>query len=148
MLLAAALLLAAQPLAEATDGCPGALVLFEPGSARLNGPALHTIEMMLLWARPMINAGAWLNLYGSADDGTSDAADMNLSRRRTESVRDYLLRRGFRTEQLKPLPRGNTVALVIPVEGRSDPQNRFVNLAPEMPMSVFRRFFPPGAPIC
>jgi hypothetical protein len=148
MLLAAALLLAAQPSMEPTNGCPGGFAFFAPGSARLDRQALHSIEMMLLWARPMLNAGAWVNLYASADDGVSTAADMDLSLRRAEAVRDYLLRRGFRAEQLKPLPRGNSIALVAPVEGRSDPQNRFVNLAPEMPVSVFHQFFPPGGAIC
>jgi outer membrane protein OmpA-like peptidoglycan-associated protein len=145
---AAALALATQPTTEPTNGCPGGLVLFERGSARLETDALRNIEMMLLWARPMMDAGAWLNLYGSADDGVSSTAEMDLSRSRAEAVRDYLLRRGFRAEQLRPLPRGNSIALVAPAQGRSDPQNRFVNLAPEMPVSVFRRFFPPGAPIC
>jgi OOP family OmpA-OmpF porin len=148
MLLAAALLLTAQPSTEPTDGCPGGFAFFEPGSARLDIQSLQNIELMLLWMRPMLEAGAWLNLYGNADDEASAAANLDLSRRRAEAVRDYLLRRGFHAEQLKPIPQGNTRPLVAPIPGRSDPQNRNVNLGPEMPISVFHRFFPPGGPIC
>jgi outer membrane protein OmpA-like peptidoglycan-associated protein len=148
MLLAAILLLAAQPTAEATDGCPGAFAFFEPGSARLDSAALYNIEGLLLWVRPMVEAGAWLNLYGGADDARSADANMALARRRAEAVRDYLLRRGFRGEQLRLPPRGNTEPLVVTSGGRSDAQNRHARIHPEMPISVFRRFFPPGAPIC
>ena len=55
---------------------------------------------------------------------------------------------GFRDDQIRLVPLGDTRLLVEHHEGGSDPQNRVVNLAPEMPISIFRRFFPPGAPIC
>jgi outer membrane protein OmpA-like peptidoglycan-associated protein len=147
-MLLAALLFAAQPPAEATDGCPGNFAFFEPGSARLDERALHNIETMLLWARPMVEAGAWLDIYGGADDAGSADANMILARRRGEAVRAYLLRRGFRDGQLRLTPWGDTRLLVATGGARSDAQNRNALIAPEMPVSVFRRFFPPGGPIC
>ncbi len=152
MLLAAALFLAAQPLTEPTDGCPGIWVPFEAHSARLNREALESIERLLLWVRPMTSAGAWLNVIGTANDAGSADANMRLSRRRAETVRDYLLRRGFRGEQLRVLPRGDRGPPVT-----ADPQpdseaeraiNRVTIVHPEMPLSVFHRFVPPGGPIC
>jgi OOP family OmpA-OmpF porin len=148
MLLAAALLLATQPVAEATDGCPGNFAFFESGSARLGGPALNSIELMLLGVRPMVDAGAWLNIYGGADDAGSADANMSLSRRRGEAVRAYLLRRGLRADQLRLTPWGDTRPLVATSGGRSDAQNRNALISPEMPIAVFRRFFPPGGAIC
>jgi outer membrane protein OmpA-like peptidoglycan-associated protein len=151
-MLLAALLLAAQPATEPTDGCPGTMVAFEPGSARLDARALHSIELILPWTRPMVEAGGWLNLVGNAADAGSAVANRILSRRRAEAISAYLLRRGFRDDQLRVSAMGDTRPWETTGGSLTDEEVRAVNSAalvsPEMPLSVYRRFFPPGAPVC
>jgi outer membrane protein OmpA-like peptidoglycan-associated protein len=149
----AALLLATQAPAERTDGCPGVAVFFDSGAVTLTEAATMLIDQNMPWIRQMLDAGAWLNLTGNTDDVGSETANLVLSRRRAEAVRAYFLARGFRADQFRILPRGETRPLVdtssvAPDDDSGRRQNRSVWLSPEMPVSVFRRFFPPGGAIC
>jgi outer membrane protein OmpA-like peptidoglycan-associated protein len=151
LLTAAALLLAApvraQPAPQApTHACPGVMIFFDSASARLTAPALSMLDSS--WPRygAMVREGGWLNVYAGADEVGPSASNLQLSRRRAEAVRRYYLRRGV------PAGRGRVEA-----EGEAYPfatpdahtpidsvraQNRYARISPEMPLAMFRRFYP------
>jgi hypothetical protein len=148
----AALLLATQAPADRTDGCPGTWTFFAEDSVQLDSSALYNIEWLLVWARPMVDAGGWLNLDAGAVDADSAAQNLALSRRRAEAVQRYLVARGIDRDRLRIHAYGDTRPFAMP-DSSTPPdqiraQNRYVQVWPEMPLSVFHRFFPPGGAIC
>ena len=160
-LLVAASAALAQPAAQAgdqrsdgrkIDGCPGVMVFFDTDSAALSPQAEQTLSNAFEWMRPMIEAGAWLEISGQADDRGPAAYNLVLSRRRAESVRDWYLRRGVPADRLQVIARGEENPLALPRAGEplehTRRQNRNVHAGPVMTIEVFHLFFPPGGPIC
>jgi len=135
-----------------TGGCPGAIVFFDFDSSALTAQAVALLDMSWEWLRPMIEAGAWLNVDARTDDVGPAPYNLALSRRRAEAVVAYYRRRGLRRDQL----RVNALGESRPLERYDDRQplhdvrrqNRYANVWPEMSREVFHRFYPPGGPIC
>jgi outer membrane protein OmpA-like peptidoglycan-associated protein len=145
------LLLSAAAPSE-TDGCPGDLVFFPSGSAQLDADAQAKLDGMWQWLGPMVEAGAWLHLWGHADDVGPAASNLKLSRRRAEAVAAHYRRHGAPPERLRVRAFGEAEPLAPLDPGQpaeaARRQNRRVQIWPEMPREVFHRFFPPGGAIC
>jgi outer membrane protein OmpA-like peptidoglycan-associated protein len=150
--LLAAFLLAVPAPQSSTGGCPGTMVFFDSGSTRLTATAIYMLDSSWIWLAEMIRAGAWLNVIAGADDIGPDARNLALSRRRAEVVRRYFLRRGVPAGQIRVEAYGEARPFALFDGTGSDrsvrAQNRYAQVAPEMPRAVFERFFPPGGPIC
>lgn len=147
LLFLAALLAAVPPPQTETHACPGVMIFFESGSTRLTAPARYMLDS----SRPRYGAmvregGGWLNVYAGADDIGPDAANLDLSRRRAEAVRRYYLRHGVPAGRIRIEARGEARPFAL-FDGHAPDesvraQNRYVTISPEMPIAVFRRFYP------
>ena len=69
-----------------------------------------------------------MELTGSADRVGSKAANLRLSRRRAETVRDYLAAKGFSRARIKVKAAGENRPMVETPDGIAEAQNRYVYL--------------------
>jgi|GEM_PF-4328140 len=150
--LLAPLLLAVSADQSPTDGCPGVFVFFATDSVQLDRQATALLDSSWSWLGEMVAAGAWINLHAGTDDVGSASYNLALSQRRAEAVRHYYLGRGASPDQVRIVAYGETRPLA-EFDGRRPAaqvraENRNVNIWPEMPVEVYRRFFPPGGPVC
>jgi outer membrane protein OmpA-like peptidoglycan-associated protein len=134
------------------DGCLGLYVVFDSGSAALRPASEREVEKHLLWLRPMVEAGAWLEVAGHVDQIEATRASAGLGLRRAEAVRDRLAALGIDPRHVRLRDAGASEPMVLPEGSEPAPkdleQNRYVTADPLMPKDVFARFFPPGGPIC
>ncbi len=135
-----------------TGGCPGAIVFFDTDSTTLDERSTDALSGTMRWLGQVLEAGAWLEISGGADDRGSADYNLALSRRRAEAVRDWYARQGIAADKLEVRAWGESRPLALPRPNEpieeTRRQNRYVNAAPVMPIDLFRRFFPPGGPIC
>lgn len=101
----------------------GATILFERG-ATLDDQARATLDGLL--AAPALPLGARWVLRGSSDNDGANAANLRVSRRRGEAVRDYLV-----AQKVEPalitviaLGAGRPVAPNVKLDGSDDPEGR------------------------
>ena len=119
----AALLLAAAPAWALSPF----IVFFDPGSARLTPAAGAILDNAVATFRTLDIRS--IEISGHADRVGSDAANLALSRRRAEAVRDALLAKGMsRHMRVTIIARGETQPLVETADGVADAQNRFVTI--------------------
>jgi outer membrane protein OmpA-like peptidoglycan-associated protein len=119
---------AADPPERAPPACGGfALVFFDPGSDRIDARAAAILdnEVSSLAASESYSG---LKLRGHADRVGSAGFNLLLSRRRAESVRDYLAARGVPYGQIDIEAAGETRSLIETEDGVAEPQNRYVEL--------------------
>lgn len=104
------------------------VVFFESGSAALVPTARivldDALERMIL---PGVRNGslAAFQVTGHADRAGPDDRNMQLSIRRAEAVRDYLVSRGVPTRLIGVLGYGEAQPLVETADGVVEPQNRY-----------------------
>lgn len=101
----------------------GATILFERG-ATLDDQARSALDGLL--AAPALPPGARWVLRGSSDNDGANAANLRVSRRRAEAVRDYLV-----AQKVDPalvtviaLGAGRPVAPNVKLDGSDDPEGR------------------------
>ena len=126
--LAGALLLASAP-ARAHIGPP--LIFFESGDARIDDRT--ALQSRVVWLLQI-----WRNegqprifLSGHADRVGREAANLALSRRRAEAVRDYLVGHGVPAADIHLEWYGELRPLVETADGVAEPSNRCVEAVPE-----------------
>jgi outer membrane protein OmpA-like peptidoglycan-associated protein len=102
-------------------------ISFESGSASLDDDARTRLEE---GAMAFIRAEGTLavRLIGHADRAGSDAANLRLSRRRAEAVRDFLATRGVPWGSLEIVAVGEARPRVDTPDGTPERQNRYVEL--------------------
>jgi outer membrane protein OmpA-like peptidoglycan-associated protein len=102
-------------------------ISFESGSASLDENARTRLEE---GAMAFIRAEGTLTvrLVGHADRAGSDAANLRLSRRRAEAVRDFLATRGVPWGSLEIFAVGEARPQVDTPDGTPERQNRYVEL--------------------
>jgi len=124
------LLLASAPVMA--SGPP--MVWFESGSARLTPLGERILDWAIVWLR---SVGAQeIHVDGYADRVGPGLANLRLSRRRAETVRDGLVRRGFPEDRVRIRAFGETEPLIETADGVSEPQNRYA-------IVVIERMTPP-----
>lgn len=118
---------AAPPISEPFAGCT-VYVFFAENSTELSPLSLEKLNDLSRWCT--MAPGKRLFVVGHADETGSAQYNLELSRRRAEAVRSYLLFTGFLAKTIEVIARGDTQPIVttkgrVTSEGR-DPQNRFV----------------------
>jgi outer membrane protein OmpA-like peptidoglycan-associated protein len=109
------------PTAASATGPP--LLFFDTGSAHLGPTAAATLDYAAEWLR---GAHAELiSIEASADRVGSAAANRRLARRRGETVKAALVRRGFRADQIIIKAFGESRPLIETPDDVPEPQNRF-----------------------
>jgi OOP family OmpA-OmpF porin len=120
----AALMLAATP---AWALSPYA-IFFGIGSARVTQAAEAILDNAVAGMRVLDIRQ--IDIIGSTDRTGSEGANLVLSRRRAEAVRDALLARGMsRHVRVRIVAAGETQPLVQTDDGVAEPQNRYVMIA-------------------
>lgn len=116
-----ALLLASAPVWALSP-----FILFDSGSARLSPAAQVVLDNAVAQIRSLDIRQ--IEIIGSTDRVGSDAANLALSRRRAEAVRDALLAKGMsRYVRVVIISGGETLQPLVRTEdGIADPQNRNV----------------------
>ena len=99
------------------------MVFFETGSARLSQMAEMVLDDAMRWLRSAGAEHIWVGGY--TDSVGSEAANLRLSRRRAETVRDSLARRGFPADRIEVRALGESQPLVETGDGVAEPQNRY-----------------------
>ena len=104
-------------------------VLFEGDTARLMGTARERLDRVFEVLQQV--RGRSISVRGYTDASGDDARDLDLSRRRAEAVRQYLVSRGLARDRVRALGLGtsNPAASDASVEGRR--QNRRVEIVVE-----------------
>lgn len=101
----------------------GTTILFERGAV-LDEEARAALDGLL--AAPSLPPGARWVLRGSSDNDGSNAANLRVSRRRAEAVRDYLVARNVDPALITvvALGAGRPVAPNVKLDGSDDPDGR------------------------
>jgi len=129
----------ALPLSPA-DACISdwRLVFFASGSAELDARARsildNGVEMFRL--RPLV---MMRRITAGADRLGSASANLRLSRRRAEAVRDYLAARGVPYGSMTIVALGETRLMVETADGVAEAQNRYVILEEVLTRAEFDR---------
>lgn len=119
--LAAAFLILLSAAAPARATSPW-IVFFESGSARLTAQAEEILEGVPEALRTLDVRR--IEIVGTADRQGPAAANLALSRRRAQAVRDWLVRRGFPAGRIEIEAWGEARPLVATADGIAEPQNR------------------------
>lgn len=128
-----------QPGVPANKGCPEMTpeekeaikaafenLLFETGKDIIKK---HSYESLRELAKVMQhNQGAYLKLEGHTDNVGDDAANMDLSQRRADAVRDFLVNEGVKYDHVTPIGYGETR----PVDSNDTVEGRKHNRRVEM----------------
>lgn len=114
------------------------LVFFESGSAGLDDNARARLEEGAL-ALAAGGGTSTLRLVGNADRAGSAAANLRLSRRRAEAVRDRLAALGVPWGSMEIVAVGETRPLADTPDGTPEPQNRYVELIEILPPPELER---------
>jgi outer membrane protein OmpA-like peptidoglycan-associated protein len=99
------------------------MVFFDSGSARLSAQAELILDDAIRWLRDAGAERIWVGGY--TDRVGSPSANLRLSRRRAEAVRDALVRRGFPASRIEIRALGETQMLVDTADGVAEAQNRY-----------------------
>jgi outer membrane protein OmpA-like peptidoglycan-associated protein len=128
-LIALAVLTLAWTTAGARIGPP--VIYFNVGDARIDDRDPR--QGGLVWLVQIWRSGAnpQIFLSGHADRLGSEAANLALSRRRVEAVRDYLVAHGVPRERIVIAWYGETQPNVETADGVAEPMNRVVLATPE-----------------
>lgn len=114
---------------------------FEDGGATLSASALAALDEVL--ASKQLQAGGAITLGGHTDSSGDDAANLRISRKRAEAVRDWLIDRGVAKERIEVVAFGeqNPVAPNAAADSLPNEAGRAKNRRVELTIAV-----PPGAP--
>lgn len=96
---------------------------FESGSFRLTPLHEDILNHAVDWLRS--NNATAIFIEASADRVGSASSNLRLSQRRGEAVRQGLIRRGFRPDQISVRAFGEERPLAETADGVPEPQNRF-----------------------
>ena len=120
-------------------------VYFGCGETELNGPARTVLDDWLASVRTELANGSLgaFRIAGHSDRVGSDAANIRLSRRRAETVRDYLASRGISRDLMIIHACGERLPQVETEDETREPQNRRVDVTWGQP-STFLRSCEPG----
>ena len=99
------------------------MVFFETGRARLSPQAELILDDAIRWLREAGAEQIWVGGY--TDRVGSPSANLRLSRRRAEAVRDALVRRGFPASRIEIRALGETQMLVDTEDEVAEAQNRY-----------------------
>ncbi|MFL6858163.1 MAG: OmpA family protein [Allosphingosinicella sp.] len=124
---AAALAAGASPAGACVAG--SALVMFDAGSAELGPEAQGILDAAASSFLGQGGSGRY-RLIGHSDRAGSAAANLRLSRRRAEAVRDYLAAHGIPLGLMDVAAAGEAGLPVATPDGAAEPRNRFVEVRP------------------
>jgi outer membrane protein OmpA-like peptidoglycan-associated protein len=99
------------------------MVWFETGSVRLGARGEAELDWAVAWLRE--TRAEHISIGGHADRVGSAAANLRLSRRRAEAVREALVRRGFPADRIEIRAFGETRPLIETADGVPERQNRY-----------------------
>ena len=120
---------ATEPSERAPPACMGpGFVFFESGSSLVDRVAGATLERFVHSIMPS-SPPSRVALLGHADRVGDSAANLRLSRRRAEAVRDFLAAHGILESQMRVEAAGEGRPLVETPDGIAEPRNRFVEFA-------------------
>jgi OOP family OmpA-OmpF porin len=102
------------------------IVFFEKGSVGLTARTALVLDNAVRASRAVPYRE--VILYGHTDRSGDAEANLALSRRRAEAVRDALLARGMQVETISIEVHGETRPLVETADGVDEPQNRRVEI--------------------
>ena len=130
---------ATQPAQALPPPCtPWGLVFFDSGSAAITSQA-RGILGNLVSAFSHGGGAHPIALRGHADRVGDEAANIHLSYRRAEAVRDYLLAQGVVSSRISIAALGESAPLVPTADGVAEPQNRYVEFAQQLPADEAQR---------
>ncbi|MBT9550505.1 MAG: OmpA family protein [Hydrogenophaga sp.] len=99
---------------------------FQPGTSDLTPESMSRLDTILAAARA--RSGGEIVIVGHTDrQGAADANDA-LSLRRANAIRDVLVSRGFKTELIDPVGRGEREPVVPTEDDVPEPRNRRAEL--------------------
>jgi len=115
---------------------PGALdtirfpsvVLFPRRSAELTAQGKQVLARQLEEARGMLSRSDYIEIIGHTDDVGDDAYNLELSERRAESVRDYLVGAGVDASKMVPVGAGESMPIASNKTDEGRAENRRVEV--------------------
>lgn len=112
----------------------------------MDGPVLSDAARQALdelMTNPLVQAGGALTLRGHSDTRGNDRSNLLASRKRAETVRDYLVSKGIAPDRLTVIALGETTPLVpnAQPDGSDDPEARKKNRRVEVHVAL------PAAPV-
>ena len=122
----AACFAAAAP-ARACDTEP-ADIYFAPGSTSLTSQARGAIRIQAAILADIMDEGSRIRLTAYSDRAGDGWANLRLSRRRAEAVRDMLVGHGVAASRIDIVNRGEASLPVPTRDGVEEPKNRVVNV--------------------
>jgi hypothetical protein len=118
----------------------GAYIVFVQGSADLDATAQERLRQLAVWSRPF-RSMARLRVE-SEGDGEGAAFDRDLSRRRSNAIRSFLIREGYQPDQLVIGIRGADPNHRIGVNEAEPELNRLGWVGQLLPSREYARHFP------
>ena len=101
------------------------MIFFDSGSAAVSAQSEQTIDNMVKVRREV---RSHIQVVGHADSAGSRPHNLQLSRRRAESVKAALVAKGFPKRQIITAGRGESYAVVETPDATAEPQNRRVEV--------------------
>jgi outer membrane protein OmpA-like peptidoglycan-associated protein len=107
------------------------VIFFELGSARIDPDS--ALQSGVVWLLQSWRDGGLpaIHLSGHADRLGSEGANLTLSRRRAEAVRDYFVANGVPRDKISIEWLGEARPMIDTADDVAEPQNRFVLAVPE-----------------
>lgn len=113
-----------------------ATVAFGASGARLDDSGRQTIDDLI--GKPTVAAGGPIILRGNTDARGSDQANLVVSRRMAEAVRDYLVKKGIEPDRISVIALGERrpIAPNAKEDGSDDPEGRARNRRVEVEVKL------------